>query len=277
MKQLPTTKMIKSVARLRPGAELADPAAGGKHALRSLARRHAVLDEEIKELHQALTELTQQAAPNLLARPGVRVHVAATTGHGRRQSGTGGIETSFAHLTGVAPIPASSGQHHRLNRGGDRAANNALYTVALVRHEDTTSRRAPTSVPYRRRPVQGTSCAASNAPSPRRCTECSPRRPQSQHPRPTKPSTLLDIYRSILASFMSEHLERAEPDLLRSLWTIPATATGAGSGTTWPARWRSGSRSCGRAPTSPDWLLERRRRAEPALTTVVATCYLLGV
>jgi putative transposase len=27
----------------------------------------------------------------------------------------------------------------------------------------------------------------------------------------------------------------------------------------------------------PDWLLERRKRAERALTTVVATCYLLGV
>jgi hypothetical protein len=27
----------------------------------------------------------------------------------------------------------------------------------------------------------------------------------------------------------------------------------------------------------PDWLLQRRRRAEAALTTVVATCYLLGV
>ncbi len=27
----------------------------------------------------------------------------------------------------------------------------------------------------------------------------------------------------------------------------------------------------------PDWLLQRRRRSEAALTTVVATCYLLGV
>ncbi len=27
----------------------------------------------------------------------------------------------------------------------------------------------------------------------------------------------------------------------------------------------------------PNWLLERRRRAEEALTTVVASCYLLGV
>lgn len=44
-------------------------------------------------------------------------------------------EASFAHLAGVAPIPASSGRtnRHRLNRGGDRAANKALHTVAVVR------------------------------------------------------------------------------------------------------------------------------------------------
>ena len=39
----------------------------------------------------------------------------------------------------------------------------------------------------------------------------------------------------------------------------------------------SRSRSCGRGSYFPDWLLERRRRAERALTSVVATCYLLGV
>jgi transposase len=44
-------------------------------------------------------------------------------------------EAAFAHLCGVAPIPASSGKtrRHRLNRGGDRAANNALYTVVPTR------------------------------------------------------------------------------------------------------------------------------------------------
>ena len=44
-------------------------------------------------------------------------------------------EAAFAHLCGVAPIPASSGRthRHRLNRGGDRAANNALYTIVLCR------------------------------------------------------------------------------------------------------------------------------------------------
>lgn len=135
--------MIKALARLRPGADLADPAAGCKHALRSLARRHAALDEEVKELHQSLTGVTEQAAPELLERHGVGVQIAAqlliTAGDNPDRLGS---EASFAHLTGVAPIPASSGQghRHRLNRGGDRAANNAIYTVALVRmrYDDKT-------------------------------------------------------------------------------------------------------------------------------------------
>lgn len=139
MKQLPTAKMIKTLARLRPGTDLADPAVACKQALRSLARRHTDLEEEVKELHEGLTALTEQAAPDLLARPGVGVQVAAqlliTAGDNPDRLGS---EASFAHLAGVAPVPASSGKRrhrhrHRLNRGGDRAANNALYTVALSR------------------------------------------------------------------------------------------------------------------------------------------------
>ncbi|WP_257879857.1 IS110 family transposase [Kocuria flava] len=134
---LPTATMIKSIARLRPATDLTDPDVACKLALRSLARRHASLDEEIGELHRGLSELTQKAAPQLLDRPGVGVQVAAqllfTAGDNPDRLGS---EASFAHLTGVAPVPTSSGkrQHrHRLNRGGDRAANNALYTIALVR------------------------------------------------------------------------------------------------------------------------------------------------
>ena len=46
-----------------------------------------------------------------------------------------GSEAAFAHLCGVAPVPASSGRgdRHRLNRGGDRAANHALHTIVLSR------------------------------------------------------------------------------------------------------------------------------------------------
>ena len=64
-------------------------------------------------------------------------------------------EGAFAHLCGAAPLPASSGRtdRHRLNRGGDRAANNALYTIVLsrLRHHERTQDYA------RRRRAQGLS------------------------------------------------------------------------------------------------------------------------
>ena len=44
-------------------------------------------------------------------------------------------EAAFAKLCGACPIPASSGKtiRHRLNRGGNRQANAALYRVVIVR------------------------------------------------------------------------------------------------------------------------------------------------
>ena len=44
-------------------------------------------------------------------------------------------EASFAALCGTSPIEASSGRtvRHRLNRGGNRQANNALWRIAMVR------------------------------------------------------------------------------------------------------------------------------------------------
>ncbi len=44
-------------------------------------------------------------------------------------------EAAFAHLCGVAPIPASSGKvrRHRLHRGRDRDANRALHLAVVVR------------------------------------------------------------------------------------------------------------------------------------------------
>jgi transposase len=107
-----------------------------KLALRSLSRRYLQLSEEISELDANLSRLVSEAAPQLLALPGVGTDVAAnllvTAGDnpGRLRS-----ESSFAHLCGAAPIPASSGKtdRHRLNRQGDRQANRALYVIAIVR------------------------------------------------------------------------------------------------------------------------------------------------
>jgi transposase len=44
-------------------------------------------------------------------------------------------EAAFASLCGVSPVPASSGKtnRHRLNHGGDRVANNALWRIVMVR------------------------------------------------------------------------------------------------------------------------------------------------
>lgn len=121
----------------RPGT---DPTSGVQTAtmiaLRSLARRHATLSEEIGTLTTMLRTLVQQAAPALLATKGVGVVTAAqlliTVGDNPERIRS---KAAFAALTGVAPIPASSGKtnRHRLNRGGDRRANSAIHTIALVR------------------------------------------------------------------------------------------------------------------------------------------------
>jgi len=136
LRALTTTALIAACARLRPAGDVADPEHATKTALRRLARRHQFLSEEISDADAELRTLVTAAAPRLIALPGVGAEVAGqlltTLGdnHDRLRS-----EAAFAHLCGVAPIPASSGRtrRHRLNRGGDRAANNALYVVVLGR------------------------------------------------------------------------------------------------------------------------------------------------
>jgi transposase len=132
---LPRAELIRTLARLRPG-DLSTPLAATKAALRRLARRHQSLDEEITELDAQITPLVRQAAPQLLELFGVGPETAGQlpTSAGENPERMRS-EAAFAHLTGAAPIPASSGRthRHRLNRGGDRAANNALHTIVLVR------------------------------------------------------------------------------------------------------------------------------------------------
>jgi transposase len=135
--------LVDTLARLRPGDDLSDPTTATRAALRRLARRHRALDAEITELDAEIGPLVAQAAPALLELFGVGQETAgqllASAGDNPERMRS---EAAFAHLAGVAPIPASSGRvhRHRLNRGGDRAANNALHTVALVRmrHDQRT-------------------------------------------------------------------------------------------------------------------------------------------
>lgn len=120
--------------------------AGVKATLRTLARRWRSLDDEIKELNRQIAALVNLAAPELLELKGVGVELAGqflvTVGDNPDRIRS---EAAFAKICGVAPQPASSGRtsgRHRLSRGGDRAANSALYIIAIVRMRHDPRTRA---------------------------------------------------------------------------------------------------------------------------------------
>jgi transposase len=141
----PLSKMalIHRCASLRPGP-VDDVHAATKHTVRSLARRWLALDSEIKDHEHVLTELTTALTPQLVDAFGVGPDTAAelliVAGDNIDRVHS---EAAWARLCGVAPLPASSGMtttRHRLNRGGHRQANAALYRAVIVRmqhHEPT--------------------------------------------------------------------------------------------------------------------------------------------
>ena len=122
-------------ARWRPG-QAQTTTAYAKRALRHLARRYQSLDTEIDELDIEIRSLCAKANPALLAAKGVGSDTAAAllTAAGDNPERMSS-EASFAALCGASPVHASSGQttRHRLNRGGNRQANNALWRIATTR------------------------------------------------------------------------------------------------------------------------------------------------
>ena len=133
-----TNRQIATASlRLRPDrAHLTDPAQAAKLALRSIAMRIGDLDTEIRLLDAELGHLVRDVAPRLLARPQIGILSAAqlliTAGQNPDRITT---DAAFARLSGVAPIPASSGKTNRmrLHRGGDRQANKVIHMVAVGR------------------------------------------------------------------------------------------------------------------------------------------------
>jgi transposase len=119
--------------------------------LRDLALRARDLDRQADAYQRELTRLIDSLDPSLLAEPGVGPISAAkllACDPPRFKS-----ESAFARCNGTAPKPASSGQtvRHRLSRGGDRQANNALHTIALSRSNHDPRTRAY----LRRRTAEG--------------------------------------------------------------------------------------------------------------------------
>ncbi|MBV9060076.1 MAG: IS110 family transposase [Pseudonocardiales bacterium] len=140
---LSTRRLIRQCAQL-PADTPSDIASAAVYTLQLLARRVLELTTQINDLKQRITEVLAAHAPQLFDHYGVGPDTAAvllvTAGDNPQRLHS---EASFAALCGVSPVEASSGkaQHRRLNRGGDRQANRALYSIAMSRLRwDTRSR-----------------------------------------------------------------------------------------------------------------------------------------
>jgi transposase len=137
--------MIEAIARCRPDAQSDPWAQSVLTAAKMLAQRVQFLETQAETLQAQIDAFVADANPGLRAAYGVgsdtaaQLLITARANPHRLHS-----EAAFAALCGVAPVPASSGKtnRHRLCRGGDRAANNALFRIALVRmshHQPTKS------------------------------------------------------------------------------------------------------------------------------------------
>jgi transposase len=139
LKGRPIDQFVQFVATaqgLRPTRSPDAVSAATKAALSSLAHRVSDLEAEIAELDAMITPLLEETAPELLAVYGVGIDTAAAllvaAGDNPERLHS---EAAWAHLCGVSPLEASSGKvtRHRLNRGGDRQANRALWHIVITR------------------------------------------------------------------------------------------------------------------------------------------------
>lgn len=145
LRGLSTLQRVDTCARLRITDRCSMSEAATRTALRTLARRHKTLTSEVDDLTERINQLVTATAPTLTALKGVGPDVAAklliAAGDNPNRIRN---EAAFAALCGASPIDASSGkqQRHRLNRGGNRQANNALWRIAMVRMSSDPTTRA---------------------------------------------------------------------------------------------------------------------------------------
>jgi transposase len=136
--------LAEAVAALRPRPGDAD-GYSLRIALRELGRRVQFLDDQAARLDELIVPLVTARAPGLLSLYGVGpdtaalLLIAAGDRPGRLRS-----EAAWAHMCAVAPIPASSGKtrRHRLNRGGNREADHALWRIVITRMSAHPATRA---------------------------------------------------------------------------------------------------------------------------------------
>ncbi len=126
--------------RARPSAGIEERVAFA--VMRDLAARSRALAADARRYQHELAELVRSLDETLLDEPGIGPISAAkllACDPARFKN-----EAAFARCNGTAPIPASSGKtiRYRLNRGGDRQANNAIHTIAIIRAKHQPATRA---------------------------------------------------------------------------------------------------------------------------------------
>jgi transposase len=110
--------------------------------MRDLAAHWRALGTDADRYKAHLADLVRSLDSTLLDEPGVGPISAAkllACDPTRFKS-----EAALARCNGTAPIPASSGKtiRYRLNPGGDRQANNAIHTIAIIRAKHQPETRA---------------------------------------------------------------------------------------------------------------------------------------
>lgn len=144
LRELTIGALVERVKRFRVAAPV-DAVSGTQVVLRGLGRRWTQLDQEVRAIDVQLEQLVKRTAPDLVKLRGVGTEVASAllvaAGHNPDRLER---EASFAALCGVSALDASSGRQnrHRLNRGGNRDANRALWVIALVRLRSDPRTRA---------------------------------------------------------------------------------------------------------------------------------------
>ena len=137
LRKMTRMQLVRTLAAWRPDlSDYRNVASAYRIGLKSLGRRYLELHDEVADLDVMIAAIVTDLAPALVARNSIGTESAAqlllTAGDNPQRLRS---EAAFAALCGVSPVPASSGKvtRHRLNRGGDRAANSALHIIAIGR------------------------------------------------------------------------------------------------------------------------------------------------
>lgn len=149
-------KLARHLSRLRP-SDLTTVAGTLRYSLRALAGRWLFLDAQIKEIESKINALVTEYRPALLEQFGIGADTAAeiliVVGNNPERIKS---EAAFAKLAGISPIPTGSGQtsgRHRINHGGHRQLNAAIYRTVIVRMQH----HEPTKAYVTRRTAEGKS------------------------------------------------------------------------------------------------------------------------